>query len=290
MAAIGAVRIPDEVRAVVQAEPGEPAPAQLWRARWQQVVELLLIVEVDDAAVAMPIMLDDRHADAQTLVLAPGQTSLAVTLTVWIDLVRRLPLYVLDRHVGMVTVDVSRANWETAAIAAGARYGSDPVSRADRRHEIRAGLDDAMDVFATATWTPAGTGELARLLASAAIGVQQLADTLDITPQRALALRRGQVPASDREAAVLAPILGLSHQAVLEANPPPPAGLAAQMSRPRRRAQVVRLARRRGITEHSAWLAATYAVNAQAARQTGQSREPAWEERIDRYFQVALGD
>ncbi|MEW9531721.1 hypothetical protein [Microbispora sp. NPDC049125] len=288
MAAVGAVRIPNEVRALVQAEPDDPAPAQLWRARWHEVVELLLIVEVDDAVVAMPISLDGRHADARTLVLAPDQTSLAVALVAWSDLARRIPMCVLDRQIGTVAVDVSRSGWEVAAIVEGARCGSDPVSPVDPRHDERARLDDAMHVFAEATWAPSGTGELARLLASASVSPQQLVDTLDVTPQRALALRRGQVPVSDAEAAALAPMLGISEQEVLEANAPPPAGLMAQMSRPHRRAQVVRLARQRGITEHSAWLAATYGVNAQAARQTGLSREPAWEERIDRYFQATL--
>ncbi|WP_248962016.1 hypothetical protein [Sphaerisporangium perillae] len=245
---------------------------------------------MNDAVVAMPIMLDDRHADARTLILAPDQTSPAVTLAVWTDLARRIPLCVLDRQVGTVTVDVSRSGWEAAAIAGGARWGSDPVSATDPRHDVRAGLDDAVHEFAEAAWAPTGTGELARLLASAAVSPQKLVEVLSVTPQRALALRRGQVPVSDVEATALAPMLGISEQAVLEANASPPAALVVQMSRPRRRAQVVRLAQKRAITEHSARLAATYGVNSQAARQTGQSREPEWDERIDRYFQVSLAD
>jgi plasmid maintenance system antidote protein VapI len=290
MAAVGAVRIPDEVRAVVQAEPDDPAPAQLWRARWGEVVELLLIVEVDVSVVAMPIMLDDRHAAARTLVLASDQTSLAVTVAVWTDLAHRLPMCVLDRQIGAIAVDVTRSGWEAAAIADGARCGSDPVSAADPRHEVRARLEDAMHELAEAAWAPSGSGDLARLLAAASLSPQRLIDMLGITPQRALALRRGQVAVSDAEAGALAPLLGITEEAVLEANASPPAGLVVQMSRPRRRAQVMRLARKRGISEHSAWLAATYGVNAQAARQTGQSREPVWEERIDRYFQVTLED
>ncbi|GLW08711.1 hypothetical protein Misp01_38410 [Microtetraspora sp. NBRC 13810] len=288
MAAVSAVRIPDEVRAVVQAEPGDPAPAQLWRARWGEIVELLLIMEADVSVIAMPIMLYDRVADARTLVLTSDQTSLAVTLTVWTDLTHRVPMYVLDRQIGTVAVDVSRSGWEADAIAGGARCGSDPVSAADPRHEVRARLEDAMREFVEAKWAPSGSGDLARLMAAASLSPQRLIDAMGVSPQRALALRRGQVAVEDAEARVLAPLLGITEEAVLEANASPPAALVVQMSRPRRRAQVMRLARKRGISEHSAWLAATYGVNAQAARQTGQSQDPVWEERIDRYFQVTL--
>ncbi|MEV4081563.1 hypothetical protein ACGFJC_12965 [Nonomuraea fuscirosea] len=288
MAAVSTVRIPDKVRAVVQAEPGDPAPGQLWRARWGEIVELLLITEVDVSAVAMPVMLDDCVADARTLVLAADQTSLAVTLAVWMDLARHLPMYILDRQIGTVAVDVSRSGWESDAIAGGARYGSGPVSAADPRHEVRARLEDAMREFAEAKWAPSGSGDLARLMAAASLSPQRLIDAMGISPQRALALRRGQVAVDDAEARVLAPLLGITEEAVLEANASPPAALVVQLSRPRRRAQVMRLARKRGISEHSAWLAATYGVNAQAARQTGKSQDPGWEERIDRYFQVTL--
>ncbi|MFI7131282.1 hypothetical protein ACIBQ1_36745 [Nonomuraea sp. NPDC050153] len=290
MAAVGAVRIPNEVRAVVQAEPHDPVPAQLWRARWAEVIELLLITEVNDSVVAMPITLEDHHADARTLVLAPGQSSLAVTLVVWTDLAHRVPMCVLDRQIGTVAVDVSRPGWEAAAIAGGAQCAGDPVSAADSRHQVRARLQDAMDAFVEAAWAPSGTGDLARLLAAASLSPQRLIDALGVTPQRALALRRGQAAVSDVEAAALAPLLGITEEAVLAANAPPPAGLVAHMSKPHRRAQVMRLARKRGVSEYRARLAATYGVNAQAARQTGQSHEPAWEERIDRYFQVTLED
>ncbi|MGR6919805.1 ImmA/IrrE family metallo-endopeptidase [[Actinomadura] parvosata] len=245
-------------------------------------------MEADVSVVAMPIVLDERVADAWTLVLPSDQTSLAVTLGVWTDLSRRLPLYVLERQIETVAVDVSRSGWEADAIAGGARRGSDPVSAADPRHEVRARLEDAMREFTEAEWAPSGSGNLARLMAAASLSPQRLIDAMGISPQRALALRRGQAAVDDAEARVLAPLLGINEKAVLEANASPPAALVVQMSRPRRRAQIARLTRKRGISEHSAWLAATYEVNAQAARQTGQSQDPAWEERIDRYFQVIL--
>jgi hypothetical protein len=103
-----------------------------------------------------------------------------------------------------------------------------------------------------------------------------------------MALRRGQVPATADDAAVLAPLLRMTVRAVLEANPAPPSALVRRMSRPRRRAQVARLAARRGVDEHSAWLTVAYAIGAQAARQTGEGTEPAWDGRIDRYFQITL--
>lgn len=287
--AANAVRIPDEVRVALAAEPGDPASGQLWRVRWDEIVEFVLLLEVgEDDVSAAPVSLDDRYADADAVILAPTQTSLAMRLVVWAGLARQLPMCVLDRRLGATHLDVAHSDWADHAGSVGATQGREPVSPLDRVNHIRAGIADAVATLGTAAWAPSGTGELDKLLAAASLGPQRLVDILGVTPQTALALRRGQAAATPEQAEGLAPVLHIPARQILEANPAPPQSLVRRMSRPRRRAQVSRLASRRGIDERNAWLSATYSVGALAARQTGSQAEPAWDQRIDQFFQITL--
>jgi hypothetical protein len=187
--AAGAVRVPDEVRAVFDAEPGDPERGQLWRARWGEVTELVLVIGVhDEDIVAVPVSLDDRFADEHTVVLVSTQTSLATTVAVWTGLALRLPMYVLDRQIGAVAFDVTDT-WVDDAVAGGAVRGQTAISPIDPVIEIRAGLLDAMQTLAEAAWAPSGTGELGTLLASASVTPQRLVDLLGVTPQRAMPRR-----------------------------------------------------------------------------------------------------
>jgi hypothetical protein len=285
--AAATVRVPADVRAAFDAEPGDPRSGQLWRARWDEVVEILLILDVyDDGVAVAPVSLDDRLADERTVILEPHQTSLGTTVAVWNGLVRQLPVYVLDRQVGAVAGMTDA--WVEEATAGGAAIGRVANGPLDPLIPVRAELGDALQLLADATWAPSGTGELSTMLASASVSPQQLVGLLNMPPQRAIALARGQIPATAEDAAVLAPLLQLPARDVLEANPAPPANLVRRMSRPRRRAQVSRFAAQRGIDERSAWLTTTYAIGAQAARQTGEATDPVWDDRIDRYFQITL--
>ncbi|MGK5441633.1 hypothetical protein ACSNN7_07385 [Micromonospora sp. URMC 105] len=287
--AVSTVRVPDAVRAAFEADPGDPAPGQVWRTRWNEVVELVLLLKVgDEDVLAAPISLDDRYADEETLILRAAQTSLATTVAVWGGLTRHLPMHVLDRRLGATEVDVTDGGWINRAIDAGAARGRAAVSPLDPVHAVQARMADALEVLARARWAPSGSGGLGRLLAAAQLGPPQLINLLDVSPQTALALRRGQVAATPDQAAKLALVLNMPDWAILEANPAPSRRLVQKMSRPRRRAQVNRLAARRGIEESTAWLTAAYSVNAIAARQTGPQVEPAWDERIDQYFHIAL--
>ncbi|MEV4415590.1 hypothetical protein [Catellatospora sp. NPDC049609] len=286
--AVSTVRVPDAVRAAFEAEPGEPAPGQLWRTRWDETVELVVLLAVSDENVlAAPILLDDRCADEDTIILPPAQNSLTTTIAMWAGLARQLPMCILDRQLGVADIGVADSGWIERLVEAGATRGRRAAGPLDPTNEVQARLTDALDYLASAVWAPSGSGELGRLLAEASLGPPRLIELLDVSPPTALALRRGQAAVTPDQAAKLALALRLPDRVILEANPAPSRRLVQRMSRPRRRAQVNRLAARRGVEERSAWLAATYSVNAMAARQTG-TQEPAWDERIDQYFQVTL--
>lgn len=287
--AVSTVRVPDTVRTVFEADPADPLPGQLWRTRWDEVVELVLLLDLgNEDVLAAPLSLDDRCADEDTVILKPAQTSLTTTLAVWMGLATRLPICVLDRQLGVARVDVTDAAWVDQAVDDGAMRGGAAVSPLDPVNQARARATDALELLAKVTWAPSGTGELGHMLASASLNPKELVDLLDVSPQDALALRRGQLATTPDQAATLAQALQISEQAVLGANPAPSQRLVQKMGRPHRRAQVNRLAARRGIEERAAWLTATYSINAMAARQTGPIVEPAWDERIDKYFQITL--
>ena len=75
-------------------------PGAVWRARWDDVALLVLLVGNPTATTiaAMPVTFDDTGADADTLLVA-APSGRGVPLAVWRTLRRDLPLAVLDRPV-----------------------------------------------------------------------------------------------------------------------------------------------------------------------------------------------
>ncbi len=288
-AAIAAAALPP---AVVTAW-NEPAPdveaGQLWRAAWQDAAEMVFITAVSDGQVmAAPVTVDSDFADEHTAVLPPEATSAGVALAVWAGLTRQLPMFVLDRLVGRAAEGWSTPDVLTAARERGALNGTPLVDAVDRRHEYRAQLQDALEVLATASWAPAGSGTLGTLLRGAGVKAEQVAQSLHATPQEALALLRNELPVTSEQARALAALAGTSEAELLDANPAPPVDLVAQLDQPRRRRQVQALASRRGTDELTARRTAVFESWRFAARQTGAPSTPAWDERLDQYFSATL--
>ena len=65
-----------------------------------------------------------------------------------------------------------------------------------------------------------------------------------------------------------------------------PADLVTRLDQPRRRRQLASLAARNGTDERTARLNAAYGTLQFAARQTGGPSAPAWDARLDRYFEA----
>ncbi|MBK6873555.1 MAG: hypothetical protein IPJ14_07855 [Kineosporiaceae bacterium] len=270
--------------------PPEPDEGQLWRARWEDQVEIVLVTAATPGSVqVVPVTLDVGYEDDETLVVPPGSGPLGVPFLIWRGLPRNLPRRVLDRYLGSPREGL-RTTAELAAAPAtgGATTGTAITSAADPRSEYRARLEDSLDRLAAASWAPRGTGQLGPLLQAAGQTPATLIDLLGITPQQALALLRGQVPLAPPQADLVAQATGRSVAELLAANPSLPPELVARLDQPRRRRQVQQLAERRGVTETEAWRQAGYETLALAARQTGDRESRAWEERLDRYFHVVL--
>ncbi|MFB7900681.1 hypothetical protein ACFC1B_30765, partial [Streptomyces xiamenensis] len=84
---------------------GDPAQAeikagQVWRARWDKVSMLVLILEAGVREVnAVPVTIDPPGEDETSVVVEGARTAFGVEATVWAGLVSCVPLRVLERVV-----------------------------------------------------------------------------------------------------------------------------------------------------------------------------------------------
>jgi hypothetical protein len=279
-AALTAAALSPAVRRAWTQHPPTPEPGQIWRARWGTVTQLLLILDAPSRSVrAVPVTLDVEAADDSAALLGPDSSELGGPLVVWLGDATALPLRVLDRYLGSMTI-------ERATLSAAGR-GRPVLTDADDRVVHRARLQDALAVFVAARWAPEGTGKLKELLGAA--DVRGLAQALQVPDRTVIALRRGKVALTPDQAERLAPVVHLPVETLLAANPPLPEELVADLDHPAYRAKVISLAERRGIDETQAWLTAGFAVAAVAHRQT-EGETPRWTDRLDRYFALVLDE
>jgi transcriptional regulator with XRE-family HTH domain len=249
---------------------------------------LVLLAHVEPTAVyAIPMTMDDAYGTEDSVVLERDASPLGVSLTVWPELARTLPMRVLERYAGDLDLPGADTNPIDAIRAVGSP-GRRAISPADPALEYRGRISDEAAFLAAAS-EPSGSGELPDILASAGLPTAELARVLDVSSTEVLRLRRGERLIGSAEAARLAPVLGRAPDDLMAANPAPPDSLLAVASNPRRRAQVVALARLKSISEDSAFTRALFETYALAARASGdRDSAEAWEARLDRYFQMVL--
>ncbi|MGW6261532.1 helix-turn-helix domain-containing protein [Streptomyces sp. NPDC055085] len=287
VAAAAGLKVPDAVREVANASPQDPEPTQIWRAVWEETTQLLLITTVsDDLVQAVPISLE-RYADTDTLRLPASASTLELPLALWWGLQLHLPWHVLDRQVSQLTVPLPASNGLSGPqqVPTDAVWGS-AVPPHGAAAEYRGVLADSFARLSRAQWAPHGAGDLPDLLQQRGITIKQLASHLNLQPPQALALRRGQAPLTFEQAGELAPVLGLSVEQILAANPTPPRDVIHELSRPSRRPQLRAFAARTNTSESDARRQAAFGIYALAARQEGSTTD--WGARADRYFELHL--
>ena len=280
------VKMPETVLASFHEAPPEPTPGQIWRAAWDEIVEVVVLRDVGDTdAAVVPVSFDTGFADSRAHVLPRDATTLGVAVAAWAEMERRLPVRVLHRCIGAVAGDMA-STWPQSV--PGARQGRRIVTPVDPRAEHLAELEDHLDALSEADWAPAGTGLLAQWLRDSQVSIEELSRAAECSTAQALALRRGHAVATEREAEGLAPLLGRSVAEVLAANPPVPRPLRARLDQPVWRALVRRLAQLRDLPEKLAWQAAAYGTLRMAGRETAGDNEDIWDQRLERFFQATL--
>ncbi|MFJ2967600.1 hypothetical protein ACIPIC_35610 [Streptomyces collinus] len=290
VAAAAGLKVPDAVRQVATAPPQDPQPGQIWRAVWEDTIQLLLITAADDDDTlrAVPASFE-RYADPDTLLLPAQATTLEQPLALWWCLEATLPWCVLDRQVSELTSRPPTLTSHTLAAAVpGTQWGSGTALSAPTI-EYRAVLADQLAFLASAQWAPQGSGGLNQLFRDHGITAPQLGAELKLPPPQALAVWRGQLALTADQAATLAERLEQPASRLLEANPALPSAVVHELNRPLRRKQVKALAAHHDETEHDARLRAAYGIYTLAARDEDRT-QPNWTARTNRYFELRLGE
>lgn len=290
VAAAAGLKVPDAVRQVATAPPQDPQPGQIWRAVWEDTIQLLLITATgdDDTLRAAPASFE-RYADADTLLLPAPATTLEQPLALWWGLETTLPWCVLDRLVSELTSRPPALTARTLADAVpGTQWGISTVSSAPA-NEYRAVLADQLAFLASAQWVPQGSGDLNQLFRDRGITAAQLGAALELPPPQALAVWRGQLALTADQAATLAEHVEQPARQLLAANPALPPPVVHELNRPLRRRQVKTLAVQHDETERDARLRAAYGIYTLAARDEDRT-QPNWKARTDRYFELRLGE
>jgi hypothetical protein len=258
-------------------------PGVVWRARWDNVVLLVLLVGNPTVATvtAIPVTFDATGADADTL-LVTSASGRGVRLAVWRSLRRDLPLAVLDRPIDELAPAV--VAWTAAGpVPDDAQPGGPTLPSAAPRGPVRADLQDDLDALIAAF--PALTPVPSR---RSATGIRKrvspseeqfaaLMTRLGVSLPVVLELVDGKRQPSPEDAAALLDVLGVTPDVT-----PPPADLVVEMYHPRWKATVLDLARRDDVNEAAARTAMASGAFALAARQTGE-QTPDWRERLARW-------
>jgi len=279
----------------------EVAVGQLWRACWDDVAVLALLVDVQAAAVMVaPVTMDPPGEDENSLILDAKSTVLGQPMTVWGGLARAVPLRVLDQLLDVVADEIVvwcqhiRAG-RPAAVPGGARTGDRISSPLEPAAEVRAQLEDELDLLAAASWLPAMDLAAERRSLRQLLGCDRdeqalrlLVATLGVSLPEAVEIVRGRRPLALAQAEALAPVTGQPVE-VLASVEPLPEELAAELDHPRWRPAVRRRTHRASGNEHRTRLEIAYGTYALAARQTGAANRPSWRERLARYLEAEGG-
>lgn len=282
-AAASSVTVPESVRRAWTGVAPELAVGQVWRARWGDKVQLVVILGTERRNAVLPLSFDLDYIDSTTTRIAAGANPFGVPLIAWRGLPEALPSVVFDRFVGQLAADA------TAALASEPMPAAADSSVPHPVRVYRALLEDTMEELAAAQWSDGGSGQLSVTLQRAGLSVQDVADALGATPQKAFAIWRGQVPLSREEAETFAPLLGESVEAIMAANPTPPSDLIVCLEQPARHRQVLAYAARRSVGIPTAYRDVAYQTWALAARQTG-AKVINWNLRLDTLFAAVLNE
>ncbi|UVS80553.1 hypothetical protein [Actinokineospora sp. UTMC 2448] len=294
-------RVPDVLtEAGREARFGEPRSVQVqrgqvWRASWDDVSLLVLLLDVGDFDVTMaPVTLDPPAEDEHCLVLEPRGTAFGVPVTVWRGLQAELPVRVLDAVLDQWADELVNAADQRLEADAGlpprSRRGTPILSEFDQAATVRAEILDDLDALRASPALPIesegrSTPSLVNVLADKFNfeGLMTALIPLGLTQAEVMDIVRGYKPMTPAQALAVSESTGVDHELVSQAVRPLPADLVAKVQHPRFRAVWREHAARDNTDEAAAREAGAYGVLAMAARQTG-SGPPDWSRRIEQYL------
>jgi hypothetical protein len=266
---------------------------QVWRACWDEVSVLVLVLAVEDRDLLVaPVTIEPPAEDDRCMVLEGSFTAFGVAATVWAGLTCIVPIRVLDCPVDQWSEDLIRWTTHTAQgrphpVPPGTRQGRAIQSELDPAALLQAELADDLESLSQAPGLPVDTpGSTPRDLASllgTSLDLSLLCSSLGLPQAEVMKLLRGKIPLTPDQVEVVARVTGLSSEKIAGTVRRLPLGLVILAEHPRWRPTWARRAQRLHISEDQARLTGSYGVFALAARETGGG-ESDWEQRLRQFL------
>ena len=221
------------VKAVRAAESSatmpDPARGQLWRSCWEDITQLVLVLRVSQAGIAVvaPVTTDPPAADDTSAVLGPDLTVLEQPATVWGGLAVGVPLVVFDLAISDIAATVVdavervAAGHRTGVLPAGVSVGAPVMFAFDQAAEVRAELADNLEFLGQAAWAPQGSGSAPRPLREllqSPPDLPALKDALGLGLPAVIDIVMSRRPVTPVQAAAVAAVTGLTAEQVLSAD------------------------------------------------------------------------
>lgn len=284
------------VRRSVDGPPPEAALGQIWRAGWDDLEALVVILRVDvDGVLASPVSIDPPDGDDRTLIMDETATVLGVSVSAWAGLARTIPTRVLEVCLDRLGNDVTEALIHLHREEAGnmrvpshTSLGQRVTSPFDPIAQVRAMLTDCLDELAAAEWIPAAQAQHRKLtdLLGKGIDFAALKDALGVSLPAVWEIVRGRAELTEIQARALSQLTGVAGADLLAIVPPLPPELVREIDHPRWRREFNRLRRHRSLSDSALRLDVARGTLRMAARQTGAAA-PSWRDRIRQYLAVS---
>lgn len=273
-------------------EQVEPAPGQVWRARWDEVSRLVLLLSAEERwwRVA-PVSIEPTGEDERSLVLEGTRTVFGVEVTVWAGLTRSIPTGTLSCVIDEWDQDVPAWCRDTvigreAPPPPGTRRGQPIADLWATGSPTRGTLADELEVLAEAPLVPTVATSTVDLRAAAkTVGLRAVVETLDVAQPEAMAILSRKQRVTVAQAKALGSLFNLPAEDIAAASGSLPVDLAVELEQPRWRRTWRRLARQLGGTEVMARLTAGFGTLGMAYRQTGTST-PDWRARLGQWLSM----
>jgi hypothetical protein len=312
-----------QLHALVQDTPArdDVAVGQLWRLRWEDTIELAVVVNVDRWWVTVaPVTTELEAADEFSLLLPRTASELDTDLTVCFSLECVVPLFVFDRLIAPATRptldheqgkaqlpppdtlrDVWRAWRRSGSVPADLTYGIALDDGDLDRRELRSAIATSFSELGSSSSRVPGDpfGEVVPLterVTGTGLGLRELAKASGLDREVFLRIKQGG-RVSHQEAERLAGVLNTDVQSLLDGNPPLEDDLIVAVSRPRHRPALRLLAQGDSVEEDRTedgqrWRMAEaiepLAARAATAAQPATDGRTHWEIKVDTYLEQHL--
>jgi plasmid maintenance system antidote protein VapI len=268
----------------------EPAAGQVWRAEWEDVSRLVLLLAAEERQWrVVPVSVEPTGEDDDSLVVDAGRTVFPVEVTAWAGLSALIPTGTLSRVIDDWGPEITAWCTDTAVGTlheppADTRRGRPATDPYGGSVTVRASVADDLDILVAAPLVPVQTSAVVDLKAATVrVGLTAVIDALGLPQPTVMKIVQGKHPVTEQQAQVLAGLFGYAVEDIMAAASGLPLDLATELEQPRWRKTWRSLSRRLGVSEYAARLRAGYGTFATAFRQTGRT-EPDWRSRISQWL------